>query len=323
MAEHLSVSERRRDLTADERERLRAAVDPAATLVGVQALVGGVDTATYALRLVRPGPSPRGRDVVVRVFRGWKGDVAAAVRGEYATLEAVSAATPLAPRPVLCDAAGELIGEPLMVTTMLDGAPLPPTHQPDGWTEQLADALVAIHGIPPERVAGVASDRSAEERLARRLADPPPRADPLWDEASRVAAELAPRLAGNPPTLIHGDLWFGNTIWSGGRLSGVVDWAGARIGDPARDVSIARADLRLFVGERSAEVLRARYEAARGALNDLAFWDLLAALDPIRWLEHWVAGYEELGVPLSLGDARARLERWVRADLAALARPRS
>ena len=247
-------------------------------------------TATYALRLARAIPGPpvsSHRDVVLRVFRGWEGDVEAKVKREYTTLEAVSAATALAPQPILCDAAGELIGEPLLVMTMLDGSPLPP--QTERWTEQLADGLLAIHAVPVTHVAAIPRDRSAQERLARRLADPPPQPDPLWDEVIRIVPALAARLIGNAPTLIHGDFWFGNTLWRDGRLSGVVDWAGARIGDPATDVAIARADLRLFRSERSAEIFRERYEAAHGPLNDLAFWDLVAALDPIRWLTHWVA----------------------------------
>jgi len=308
--EHLSVAERRRAFTPTELERVRAALDPDATVVDVRPLMGGVDTATYAIRLGQ-------RDAILRVYRGWKGDVSEKVRRDYAVLEAVSANTDLAPRPILCDASGELVGEPLIALTMFDGAPLAPSGQPTAWTEQLADALLAIHAIPLARLAGIEPDRTPRERLARRLADPPPEPDPLWDQIVAVLPALLDRVIGNPPTLIHGDFWFGNTVWRDGELSGVVDWGGARIGDPATDVAIARADLRLFSGERPAEVFLARYEATRGKLNDLVFWDLLAALDPIRWLRHWVAGYEELGVSLRLDEARARMERWVRADLQA------
>ena len=308
--EHLSVAERRRAFSPAERERLRVALDPNAAAVEVRPLMGGVDTATYAVRLGH-------RDVVLRVYRGWKGDVADKVKRDYALLETVSANTTLAPRPILCDAPGKLVGEPLIALTMLKGAPLAPSSQNAGWTDQLAAALVAIHAIPVARLAGIERDRTPRERLARRLADPPREPDPLWDEIVAVLPGLLDRIKGNSPTLIHGDFWFGNTVWQEGRLSGVVDWGGARIGDPATDVAIARADLRLFSGERPAEDFLTRYEAARGRLSDLVFWDLLAALDPIRWLTHWIAGYEELGVALPLGDARARLERWVAADLVA------
>ena len=306
--EHLSVAERRRAFTPAEQERLRAALDPESTTVDIRPLMGGVDTATYAVRFGH-------RDLILRVYRGWKGDVSGKVRRDYALLQSVSASTDLAPRPVLCDAAGELVGEPLIALTMFEGAPLAPTGQSERWTHELADALLAIHEVPVAGLVDIERDRSPRERMARRLADPPPAPDPLWNEIVAVLPGLADRVVGNPPTLIHGDFWFGNTVWRDGRLSGVVDWGGARVGDPATDVAIARADLRLFGGERPAELFLARYEASRGRLSDLLFWDLLAALDPIRWLPHWVAGYEELGVALPLDEARARLERWVHADL--------
>jgi aminoglycoside phosphotransferase (APT) family kinase protein len=111
---------------------------------------------------------------------------------------------------------------------------------------------------------------------------------------------------------VHGDFWFGNTIWEDGHLTGIVDWDGARIGEPARDVAVARNDLAIFIGPSAADLFLQRYENVRGPLADLAYWDVHVSLGPIKWLSHWVAGYQELGVALSLPDARARLETWVR-----------
>ena len=94
----------------------------------------------------------------------------------------------------------------------------------------------------------------------------------------------------------------------------------ARIADPALDVSIARNDIVIFSGPPMADLFLERYERARGPLEDLAFWDLVACLGPIKWLAHWVEGYEELGVDLPLTDARARLESWVARVLERLER---
>lgn len=122
----------------------------------------------------------------------------------------------------------------------------------------------------------------------------------------------------NGSTLIHGDYWFGNTIWLDGRLTGIIDWDGARIADPALDVSIARNDIVVFSGPRMADNFLERYERARGPLRSLVFWDLLACLPPIKWLAGWVEGYQEIGVDLPLPDALARLEAWVENVLARL-----
>lgn len=55
-------------------------------------------------------------------------------------------------------------------------------------------------------------------------------------------------------------------------------------------------------------------------MHELAFWDLLSALPPIRWLPQWVEGYTELGLELPLAEARARLESWVENALGRLER---
>jgi aminoglycoside phosphotransferase (APT) family kinase protein len=41
------------------------------------------------------------------------------------------------------------------------------------------------------------------------------------------------------PVWIHGDLLPGNLLFQGGRLSGVIDWAGLGVGDPACDMIVA------------------------------------------------------------------------------------
>jgi aminoglycoside phosphotransferase (APT) family kinase protein len=314
----LTAERRRQPLSSEHLARLRDAVDPRATGVTARALMGGIDTATYALRLER---DDNARELVVRVYRDWEGDAGAAVRRMHEVLVAVAAVSTLAPRPILADAGGELIGEPLIVMSFLPGAPQAPTGQDDAWAEQLALAMVDFHAAPLERLAqGFPREGTPTERLARILERHPDARDPLWDTIVSRLTPIAPRIQLNPPVLIHSDFWFGNTIWQEGRLTGVIDWDGARIGDPARDVAGARNDLALLGGAHVAEVFLARYENARGPLRDLAFWDLLSSLPPLRWLPHWVEGYTELGVDLSLDEARARLESWVESALDRLER---
>jgi aminoglycoside phosphotransferase (APT) family kinase protein len=54
-----------------------------------------------------------------------------------------------------------------------------------------------------------------------------------WDEAVNAPAH------GGAPLLIHGDLYFGNMLAAGGRLSAVIDWGGFGAGDPACDLMVA------------------------------------------------------------------------------------
>ncbi len=307
----LESEARLRPLTAEQLARIGDAIRPGTRVVAAEALPGGIATATY--RLLTGSD-----DFVLRIFRRSEhGGPGPACRAAYDVLSAVSAATVLVPRPVVADCAGDLIGEPLMVATYLEGAPL----APDGsahWTEQLADALARIHAIPVDRLAVIPRDKTPRERVESIRSTPPETPDPLWDEAIAALDQLADRVRPNPPALIHADLWFGNTVWRDGRLVGLVDWDSARIGDPARDVACARADLRLRPGVEQARVFRERYEAARGPLLDLPFWDLMADTGPLRWLSHFLQGYVDLGAAISMEAGRASAERAIRADLAAL-----
>ncbi|HWG84203.1 MAG TPA: phosphotransferase [Deinococcales bacterium] len=53
----------------------------------------------------------------------------------------------------------------------------------------------------------------------------------------------ATRPAPVPPCLMHGDFTLDNTLLDGGRLSGIIDWAGGMRGDPRYDLTLATRDL--------------------------------------------------------------------------------
>lgn len=313
-----ATARRRRALTREELQRLRDRLDPEAVSVTARALVGGLDTATYAVRLGRGGAS---REVVVRIYREYEHDAAEALRREFAALTALSNAGVLAPRPILLDQNGEITGEPLIVMSFFPGAPLPPRADGDAWAQEMADGLVAVHATPLDRLpAEFRRGETPAERVARVVAKPPEKSDASWERVVAVLPRAADGATANAATLIHGDYWFGNTIWLDGRLTGILDWDGARIADPALDVSIARNDIVLFSGPHMADIFLERYERARGPLRGLVFWDLVACLPPIKWLAGWVEGYQELGVDLPLPEARARLESWVENALSRLDR---
>ena len=313
-----AIARRRRPLTPEELDRLRDALDPEAVSVSARALVGGLDTATYVVHLEHEGAS---QDVVARIYRESEHDPVEEVRREFAALSGVSSAGVLAPRPLLADASGSITGEPLIVMSFIPGAPLPPGTDADRWVQQMADGLAGVHATPLDRLpADFRRGETPAERVARMLAKPPTAPDALWDRIATIVPRVAQSMTANAATLIHGDYWFGNTIWLDGRLTGIIDWDGAAVADPALDVAIARNDIVVFSGPRMADIFLARYERARGPLRSLVFWDLVACLGPIKWLPHWVEGYQELGVDLPLAEARARLASWVDSTLARLDR---
>jgi aminoglycoside phosphotransferase (APT) family kinase protein len=76
----------------------------------------------------------------------------------------------------------------------------------------------------------------------------------LWE-----AALAAPEWEG-PPVWVHGDLDARNVLVQDGRLSGVIDWGGLGVGDPASDVMVA---WKLFSAES-----RGIFRAALGVDDD-------------------------------------------------------
>jgi Phosphotransferase enzyme family len=112
------------------------------------------------------------------------------------------------------------------------------------------DAWVADfqHGTSGE-TAAVDMDGGVAARLATRFGD-----HVALGEALDRLAEVHGRLRTNavPRTAVHGDLWVGNVLVSGGRASGIVDWeAGELAGEPLRDLARFAHMYALFLDRRT------------------------------------------------------------------------
>lgn len=166
--------------------------------------------------------------------------------------------------------------------------------------EQMADALATVlarlHALGPTNRPRFLADQS--ERAAQRLAEPPARLDESLRESQVRAALVAawPPVERNPPALLHGDMWPGNTLWRDGRLASVIDWEDAAVGDPLADIGNVRLELCLAYGPEAASEFTRRYRALVPALDltALPFWDLCAALRPVGKVAEWGLDAEEL-----------------------------
>jgi aminoglycoside phosphotransferase len=99
-------------------------------------------------------------------------------------------------------------------------------------TEAAALRHASAHGLPVPRLLGAdlagpvlaalpARTRPIESMdFAALRRGKPPR--DLFVRAEECLARLpVPR---TPPVFVHGDLWQGNTLWDGDRLTGIIDW---------------------------------------------------------------------------------------------------
>lgn len=129
---------------------------------------------------------------------------------------------------------------------------------------RLAELVQALHGIDATgepwttyrgRLDLSTSDEKVRESIAELGGDP--RLTALWEEAVD-----APRWD-QPGRWLHADLHQGNLLFTGGELTGVIDWGCAGAGDPAADLMTAW----LFLDERG----RKAFQRELGEFDD-ATW---------------------------------------------------
>ncbi len=168
----------------------------------------------------------------------------------------------------------------------------------------LAGFLAALQGIdpadgpPPEGRGGPLAPRDGRVRASIAAL-----ADEIDVEAVTAAWEAAldePEWAGEP-VWIHGDLDARNLLVDGGRLSGVLDFGTAAVGDPACDVMVTwkmlpaanRGDLRAALSVDDATWARARGWVVSQALIALAYYTMdtnpVLVLECRRWLAEALA----------------------------------
>lgn len=310
------MDDRRRPLTVDEAGRLAAAIDPGARVVASEPLLGGIDWGTYTLEL--DGPSGR-RSYVVRRHDGTDDRPARAARRLWDALVALEGVDLPIPRPVLFDD-GASSGAPSVVMTRCDGELRPPPAEPSAWIHEVARTLVRIQEVPLDRVGGsIRPCGSAPADLAGERGRTPPQDAATWATALSALEDASGGLEGGDLVLRHADYYCGNVLWTGERITGIVDWSEACIGPAAADLAYARLDMHLALGRNAAHELLRRYADRRGAPRDLPYWDLRMTLPAMRWLPEWVRGYAEIGVHLALRVAAERLAEFQRDAVVRLA----
>ncbi|MFI7588318.1 phosphotransferase [Spongisporangium articulatum] len=182
-----------------------------------------------------------------------------------------------------------------IVHRQLPGRPLQPPqllHRP-GLATALGGAVAAIHDLPGRLIeeAGLPIYGAEEFRL-RRLAEldraagtgrVPPALLQRWEQA--VEEIGAWRFV---PCVVHGDLVGENVLTEGDRVTGVVEWSEARVGDPADDF----AWLSIGPAEPTLDAVLAGYTAASTEPPD-PFLRRRARLSAefalARWLLHGVS----------------------------------
>ena len=232
---------------------------------------------------------------------GWDTEDPDFTAAREATILELLAPTPVpAPTVVAADPAAAAGDVPALLLTMLPGGPPDLGGDPGPLVEGLAAALPPIHAV----AVPYAGPGTRVVPDFRRFYDPRALEAPAWSARPglwRRAFELA---AGPPPDeracFIHRDYHPANTLWTGGRLTGVVDWTGGSWGPPSFDLAHMRLNLAWELGLEVADRFLSAHQALTGDGYD-PYWDVAAAVDCVPEVgspggqpEPWLERQEEL-----------------------------
>jgi aminoglycoside phosphotransferase (APT) family kinase protein len=216
-----------------------------------------------------------------------------AVTHEVALLPWLAKLGELVPRVVAFD---DSASAPAILYQKIEGAPPAPDLATATIADELGQVLARVHAVsgadlPPGPLTPVAGDSPIARRAQQDWAH--------LDRSERV--------------LVHRDFWCGNSLWAGGRVTGVVDWSSARGGPRGVDVAWCRQDLVLLGDRVAADKLLSTYRLASGhPVRNIAAWDRDAAARAEPFVEEWAANYAGIGRPQLTGTVlRHRLDAWI------------
>jgi aminoglycoside phosphotransferase (APT) family kinase protein len=201
----------------------------------------------------------------------------------------------------------DVLGVPFYVMPVVEGQaltdrlpePLDGPAQRARIADELVDALVALHAVDVDAVGLADFGRPAGylERQVRRFTGlwevNRQREVPAVDEVAGLLAAAVP--AESAATIVHGDYRLGNVLFAAtapARLTAVLDWELATLGDPLADLGylaatwsdagspgtvLERSPVTRAAGfPRSAELVERYAERTGRAVGDLAFYQALA-----------------------------------------------
>jgi aminoglycoside phosphotransferase (APT) family kinase protein len=232
-------------------------------VAAVRALHGGMSSAVHALDLAD------GRALVLRRFvrPEWLAEEPDVPFREAAALELLRDRPLPAPRLVASDPSGADAGDPAVLMTRLPGAIEWAPADLEGFLRGLAALLPAIHATP------IGPGLPAYEPYALETRRPP-----AWTTRPHVWERGFAVFEDRPPSderrFIHRDFHPGNVLWTGGAVTGVVDWASTSIGARSADVGHCRVNLAGVLGLGAAD----RFLEHCGMPDYHPYWDIVAAL---------------------------------------------
>jgi len=236
-----------------------------------------------------------GRSVVLRVGDPDDAEQRAGFGVEARLLEIAEQHGVPSARLIAHDPTGSEAGALTVLSTVVEGSSRIPEEPTPELLAEYGAATAALRRVPLAALGGMPRRTRPIEGVDFAAAR---RRQGASDLLTAAEAEIARRpVPDREPGLVHGDLWLGNTLRVGARLSGFIDWDCAGIGEAGLDVASMRLDAALMFGAQYAEAVLAGYVAAAGPeqVEDLAYWDVVAALSTPPTMAEFVAPIQDQG----------------------------
>ena len=238
---------------------------------------------------------------------------------EFRTLVTLKSAGVPVPEPLYVDAEGRFFGQPAILTAYA-GRPLIEPRRLSTWLDDLATALAAIHRITPAThdLSYLPNQGADGIRVAVGSGPRPEIAgDELALKVSGALRRALDKVTAIEPTLVHRDYHPGNGVWRRGRLTAVVDWTRAQVGDPRIDLGQCCVEIAMLHGQDAADEFLTVYEEETGPVPDVWFFDLLRGLLALTFWKEYLVGYAELGMTESTAKrAESRIREFLGRALA-------
>jgi aminoglycoside phosphotransferase (APT) family kinase protein len=212
----------------------------------------GAGARVVAVEGLRAGAGPwrlridHGGKAIKAVLRVGDTDSRQLLATEAAALAFAEAHRLAAPRLLAVDLDGAAAEVPVLLMTVLAGSSQIPIIASAARLRGLGAAAATLHAVAtaprpdlPLRVRPLADVDFAAQRRATG-------SSPLLEAAEERVNEVP--MPQGVTVLVHGDLWQGNTVWTGERCVGMVDWDAAGVGHPGIDLGTLRLDAAILFG---------------------------------------------------------------------------
>lgn len=255
---------------------------PGARLCAVRRLTGGVSADVHAMEL--EGADGHRRAIVLRQHGAeWKPRHEHVAAKEYALLQVLHRAGLPVPEPLLLDTTGRLLPRPFLVTAFVEGSVDVPADNLEACLDVMAATLARLHALPGE---GLPELPLLLDPLPE-LLDYLPRV-PDWRALREHLARCTDSAYLDRPVLLHGDFWPGNLLWRDGRLTAILDWEDAALGDPVSDVAGCRIELLWKYGSKARDRFTRAYGRERRVdARRLALWDVFVGCAATHFMSNW------------------------------------